>query len=375
MKSFRFMLMATLLLASTLSAPAQEKKFICDYDKYANRHNANNERNALLDSACNEINRGKLQSAFLLLNRVAAIDSTATGEPDAYVDNQREKVLAYMEEAAEQGVAPENPAKEEPAVAPAPEVASTPAKEEEQPVSSSVHEETPVAVKEETPVVAKEENPEPVKEHVEPVKEPEPVASSGENPPAVQEETPEPVVASTPAEEAKPDKSFTEEELKEFQGKGLQKVTQLEGFLKQIGSKNTNSGLAQDAIDNALQLFDSEDRTVQVSSVKTPDKPRYKVRKYLDKLRLLNYDNVDIEWAELQYTSDFFKGKDENYHAYVVFRQRFTATKDNQIAYSDITTKKTEIILKRYQKAIEGVDTENWDVFLGDISVEQTETN
>ena len=367
------MLMATLLLASTLSALSQEKKFICDYDKYANRHNANNERNALLDSACNEINRGKLQSAFLLLNRVAAIDSTATGEPDAYVDNQREKVLAYIEEAAEQGVTQDPPAKEEPVAPPAPEVAQTPAKEEEKPVSSSVQEETPAAVKEETPV-AKEEHPEPVKEQVEQAKEPEPVASSGENP-VVQEEATEPAAASEPAAEPKPDKSFTEEELKEFQGKGLQKVTQLEGFLKQIGSKTTNSGLAQDAIDNAIQLFDSEDRTVQVSSVKTPDKPRYKVRKYLDKLRLLNYDNVDIEWAELQYTSDFFKGKDENYHAYVVFRQRFTATKDNQIAYSDITTKKTEIILKRYQKAIEGVDTENWDVFLGDISVEQTETN
>ena len=109
--------------------------------------------------------------------------------------------------------------------------------------------------------------------------------------------------------------------------------------------------------------------------VNVAGKPKFKIRQYLQRVRNLNYDDITIEWADLQYASDFTKGPDGNYYAYVVFSQRFTGSKDNQIVYQDVTTKRTQIILKIYEKAVQGEITENWDVFLGDISVVQTDTN
>ena len=90
---------------------------------------------------------------------------------------------------------------------------------------------------------------------------------------------------------------------------------------------------------------------------------------------MLPYDKILIEWADLQYTSDFRKGVDGNYYGYIIFRQRFVAEKDNQVVYEDLTTKKAEVTLKSYNKNIEGQAIENWDVFLGDIRVQQTEAN
>lgn len=376
MKSFYFMLMACMLLATSYSAFGQNKKLICDYDKYANRHNANPERNALLDSACNEINKGKLRNAFVLLNTVAGMDSLATGEPDAYVDNQREKVYAYMEEAGES--APEvAETKAEPAPAPVVEEKTiqeeTPAEEKiavkEAPVKEEEKPEPVKNVEESTPVV-KEEVTEPITEKVEEVK------ASKEAEPVAQEEKSEPSTDGNSAGSVKTEKSFSEEELKEFQDKGLQKIKLLEDYIKQIGSKSTSASIAMDATDNALKLFDEPGtRTVQVSSIKNPAKPKYKVAKYLEKLRLLNYDQIEVEWADFQYTSDFTKGVDGKWHGYVVFQQRFSAKRDDQVVYEDITTKRTEIILTTYSKAQEGVEAENWDVFLGDISVAQNDSN
>ncbi|MBL0341163.1 MAG: hypothetical protein IPP71_09670 [Bacteroidetes bacterium] len=111
--------------------------------------------------------------------------------------------------------------------------------------------------------------------------------------------------------------------------------------------------LSSQAIENAIKLFDKEDRTVQVSSVNVAAKPKFKIRQYLQRVRNLNYDDITIEWADLQYASDFTKGPDGNYYAYVVFSQRFTGSKDNQIVYQDVTTKRTQIILKIYEKAVQ----------------------
>ena len=170
-------------------------------------------------------------------------------------------------------------------------------------------------------------------------------------------------------------KSFSVEELNGFHDKGNQKLKELEDYIKQISTKSTPNEIADQSTENAIKLFDSEDRMVEISSINSTVKTKKKIRKYLTSLRLLPYENIEIEWAEFLYTSDFIKGPDGNYHGYITFRQRFSATIGDKIPYTDITTKRTEIILKFYNKAVEGVQTENWDVFIGDISVEKTEKN
>jgi hypothetical protein len=126
-------------------------------------------------------------------------------------------------------------------------------------------------------------------------------------------------------------------------------------------------------VESALALFDGEDHTVEVSSINRPDKSRFPVRTYFNRLRMLNYSKVVIEGAAFTYVSSFRKGPDGYYYGIARFRQTFTGYKDNRPIYSDVTTKTVSVQLRPYQKAIEGEAMENWDFFLGDISVTQTE--
>jgi len=170
-------------------------------------------------------------------------------------------------------------------------------------------------------------------------------------------------------------KSFTKDQLAEFQEKGLDKVKRLTQYLDILCQKSTSSTTAINTVTSALSLFDSEDHTVEVSSVNHPDKSRFPVRTYLNRLRMMSYNKVDIKGASFTYVSDFRKGPDGNYYSIARFRQTFTGYVDNVPTYSDITTKTVAVVLKPYQKASEGESIENWDVFLGDIMVTQTEKN
>ena len=178
----------------------------------------------------------------------------------------------------------------------------------------------------------------------------------------------------TPVDTVSTVRSFSPEDLSAFQAKGLQKVRKLTENLSIIAQKSTTESRALSTIENSIELFDSENRTVQVSSLSKGEKAKMPVRTYLNRLRLLNYQKVTIEGASFTYVSKFIKGPDGNYYGVARFRQLFTGYRDNKPVYSDVTTKTVAVVLKPYKKAIEGESVEQWDVFLGDISVEQTET-
>ncbi|MBP6392598.1 MAG: hypothetical protein KA352_17035, partial [Flavobacteriales bacterium] len=91
-------------------------------------------------------------------------------------------------------------------------------------------------------------------------------------------------------------------------------------------------------------------------------------------LRMLNYDLVKIEWADIQYASDFELQMDGSYTAVVSIQQRFTGMVDGEVYYSDVTNKNVQIKLRTYEKVQEGRTTVLWDVFLGDIGVVSTKS-
>lgn len=398
----RYSLFAFALLFGTFQSSAQ-KKITCTHSFYADRYNSDAKRNALLDSACSQINQGRFKAAYATLNQIVLIDSALTGNADAFIDLQREKVMGYMEESGSSSeeltvtttttTTTPDPAPEPEKIAPVAEEIKSPEVKQAPPEnitaeadnskgkgkkakSKSKKSEAEKPVKEEEKPVVKEQEPEKIaeikQEETPPPppekKEPEviPETKTGE----ISTGTSSEVVTEIKTEEDGAERKFSEEEMQQFHNKGLQKVKLLEGYISQIGSNLTSSSIATETTNLAVGLFDGETRTVQVTNKKSNTKPRYKVRNYLERLRMLNYDDVFVEWAEFQYTSDFFKGPDGKYHAYITFRQRFQAMKDNQNVYEDITTKKTEIILEFYKKSENGIETENWDIFLGDISVE-----
>lgn len=341
--------LAGLILLShhAFSQDSKQKIYKCNSALWADEHTTDAKFNSLIDKACEEINQQRYLDGLRLLNEAIGIDSLSSGTVNEYFRVQRSKLERFIEE-----MNSSEPAR----VTEAPTTVESPKSPDD---GIGGNEPVPVDGNSNADTAGKIEQ---VKPEAMEVKAP------GHDPFAEQEVRSEPVSTS----EAKP---FTQEEIEEFQLKGLQKIKMLEEYIQRITDKYTVQSSVDDAIESAVLLFDSEERTVEVSSVNNPAKSRLIVRKYLQKLRMLPYDNIQIVWAEFQYTSDFKMGPDGNYYGYIIFRQRFTATKDAQVAYEDMTTKKTQVILKRYSKNIEGQAVENWDVFLGDISVQQTERN
>ena len=367
---------------------AQTASFKCDLDRYKNSHNDNAEFNTLIDNACNEISLSNYQHARSLLAEAIRIDSIASnGIINSYIESQYRKLRRFIEENAATTITTANQGAEESKVEQS-TIATEPEKQNSQ-TSENRQTETQVSSQTETTVTTNSTS-----ETMEAVADaPKSVAPADEiavekkdetkSETALQTETTrteeisEPIAAvAEPVAVAAPDeKKFTPEMTEDFHNKGMQKVKQLESFVYQIGSKSSPANIAMTSTENALKLFDSEERTVQVSSANTGTKNKYKIKTYLQRLRNLNYSDVKIEWADFQYASDFIKGSDGNYHGYIVFQQRFSATLENMNTYTDITTKKIEVILKFYEKAQQGELTENWDVLLGDVSVVQTEKN
>ncbi len=378
---------------------------VCNESLYKAQHGAYQHINSLIDNACAALNAKNYPEAQRLLSEAVHLDSLqSNGHPNAVLVQELNNLRAYTGKNDNEAASKESKGffgnkkkKENAAPAPKPEekqVAKTETKKEEKKLEEKERKGFFGTRKEKEPATTAEVTSTPTENKAEAPPKEEPVKSTEVAPTPEKMNEPEQKPAPKEAEKAIVDpkvvetkpapktntspgsKSFTPEQLKEFQNKGLQKLRQLEGHIQIIAKKSTPLEISSQAITNALRLFDNPDeRVVEVSSINRPDKVNLAVKKYLEKLRQLNYEHVDIEWADFQYTSEFIKGDDGFYHGYVIFRQRFTASKDDRPVYTDITTKRTEIIIKSYSKAEEGVATENYDVFLGDISVDQTQKN
>jgi hypothetical protein len=159
-----------------------------------------------------------------------------------------------------------------------------------------------------------------------------------------------------------------------FGTKALQKTSEFAGYLQTITSINTKREAATKSINMACELFLNEDARVEVSNIKSDAKNKYKIRDYLNRLLIKSgqYDKVIIEYANINYASKFRKGPDGNYYGSVTFVQKFQGFVDGNLVYGDQTKRNMTIVLKRYEKAVNGENISGWDVFLDDIGVVET---
>ena len=159
-----------------------------------------------------------------------------------------------------------------------------------------------------------------------------------------------------------------------FKNKSLEKTKEFTTYTKAITAVNTNNAAAKKAINLACALFADEGSRVEVSSVNNAINNKYPIRDYLNRLMLRSgqFDKVQIEYATINYVSQFVKGADGNFHGTVSFVQTFKGFVDNKVVYGDVTKRTVNVTIKPYQKAINGESVLAWDVLLGDIGVVET---
>lgn len=162
----------------------------------------------------------------------------------------------------------------------------------------------------------------------------------------------------------------------ELKDKALSKSKSFGQLIGIIADKTTLEDIAQTSILNALDLFLNENSTVGVTSVRQPEAQKpLKVRKYLNRLRMLQYEKVEIQTSDYYMVKDLKKGPDGNYYGWVSFKQRFKGYVKDLPAYEDLTTKSIKVIVRKMQKFENGIPQDYWDVFLVDVLVQETSAN
>lgn len=159
--------------------------------------------------------------------------------------------------------------------------------------------------------------------------------------------------------------------LKEYEDKVIQLCRDLGSYLTIIVDKRTDWRDMNTAIDNAVALFINEDATIEVSSLYSDNKT-FKVREYLNRLKLLDYTKIKIEWTEVYYVTNIYKGTDGYYYGTVSIEQKFSGYRDNKVVYEDYTTKNIEVVLKPREVEVDGAINYTWDILFTKVFVTAT---
>ncbi len=165
---------------------------------------------------------------------------------------------------------------------------------------------------------------------------------------------------------------LSDEQLEFFKEKAMQKAKDLGDYLRIISDKTEVEEDRLYAVGAAIKLFINDSAKVEVSSVNREQKKQYPIGVYLDRLRKLPYDKVLLEWIKAEFVSTFRKGEDGAYYGTITAQQMFRGISEGKIAYQDVTEKNVEVKLTRHKVIDDGKTKEKWEVFLSDISVNQT---
>jgi hypothetical protein len=79
-----------------------------------------------------------------------------------------------------------------------------------------------------------------------------------------------------------------------------------------IADKETENEVAYKAIDKCLKMF-VDDAQIQISVAGSDKIKPYSIHEYLKRLRLLDYDKIEIIWHKINYISSIRKSGDKYY--------------------------------------------------------------
>jgi hypothetical protein len=154
-------------------------------------------------------------------------------------------------------------------------------------------------------------------------------------------------------------------------------VRDLQTYISRIADKDEQEQRRRDAIDQAVELFVSQDSNiVQVSSVTRKTVKDILVRRYFHRLYAIEASRVDITFYDVARLDSLRRGEDGKYYgtAYIYqlteiyFQEKNALTPD----YVDKTIKKIQIVLEPDDYWLRNERGPKFTAKLGDIKVDET---
>ncbi len=158
----------------------------------------------------------------------------------------------------------------------------------------------------------------------------------------------------------------------EFEKKVTDKLNLLSKDMGILADKASNTQQERmKTVDNAMNLFNNDTtRKVQVKN-KSGIAVR-PVKTYFKLLAQLKMEKPEVRIKSIQFISDLKLMPDGKYKGYATFIQEFTGIRGDKQMYRDVTEKSVEVILTVWDEIKDGVEVKKWDVYLGNISVQDT---
>jgi len=168
------------------------------------------------------------------------------------------------------------------------------------------------------------------------------------------------------------------DELKDYFKKSvLNKVKRLEHYITLIANKSMDDNLRKSSISQAVELFEDENRIVQISSLANGketiiDRP---VRTYFDRLYAIKADKVIITFYKVTQLTDVRLGPDNKYYAtaYIFQDTKIYYKESSEVPdYTDVTEKAIDITIKPDTTLVGDKMVVLYPAKLGNINVKET---
>ena len=168
------------------------------------------------------------------------------------------------------------------------------------------------------------------------------------------------------------------DELKDYFKKSvLNKVKRLEHYITLIANKSMDDNLRKSSISQAVELFEDENRIVQISSLVNGketviDRP---VRTYFDRLYAIKADKVVITFYKVTQLTDVRLGPDNKYYAtaYIFQDTKIYYKESSEVPdYTDVTEKAIDITIKPDTTLVGDKMVVLYPAKLGNINVKET---
>ncbi|MEO6977259.1 MAG: hypothetical protein ABI113_02740, partial [Mucilaginibacter sp.] len=130
---------------------------------------------------------------------------------------------------------------------------------------------------------------------------------------------------------AGPAVELSAEQLISYKKQAIKSIHDLESYIQVIANKTSSMDRKNSATGLALDLFQSDTTTIEISSLKSSKNTFYLMKVYLKTLRLLPYTSVKIKWYKVYMSSEFTKGTDGNYYGTATFFQRFEGRSNSEM--------------------------------------------
>lgn len=174
--------------------------------------------------------------------------------------------------------------------------------------------------------------------------------------------------------------TLTQQQLLDFSDEAKVRIKAFVDYLGVIADKNRSFEERNEAIRQAILMFQKTTMSgkppiVEISNIRTGKFSYYPIRQYLEKIKSLSYDKVEITNFESVRLSKWEKQPDGSYQASGQYFQGFKAWKNGQQqpVYADKTTKKIAANLDVREDAF--YKEKQWMVLFGDITVGMTTQN